>query len=79
MHTAGRRSLKGFYTANAGRYQLLVLHIHLHRVATCPILLPLFYVLYFPGKKNQAQNEMISPHIWRYYKLWCSLLCNMFT
>jgi len=44
-HTAGRHSVKGFCTANAGRYQIPVLHIHLHRVATCPTLLPLLYVL----------------------------------
>jgi hypothetical protein len=42
---AGRRSPKGFHRTNAGRYQPPVLHIHLHRVDTCPTLLPLRYVL----------------------------------
>jgi len=44
-HIAGRRSLKGFHTVNAGRYRLPVLHTHLHRVAMCPTLLPLHYIL----------------------------------
>ena len=44
-HTAGRRSLKGFHRANAGRYQPLVLHIRLHRIDTFPTMLPLHYVL----------------------------------
>jgi len=45
MYTAGRRSLKAFHRANVGRYRPPVLHIHLHRVNTCPTLLPLRCVL----------------------------------
>jgi hypothetical protein len=44
-HTAGRRSLRGFHKANAGRYRLPVTQVHLRRVATCPALLPLRCVL----------------------------------
>jgi len=44
MHTAGRRSLKSFHRAIAGRYRSPVLHI-LHRVDTFPIMLLLCYVL----------------------------------
>jgi len=51
MHTAGRCSLKGFHRANAGRYRSPVLHIHLPRDDTCPTLLPLCYILQFPGEK----------------------------
>jgi len=40
-----RRSPKGLHRANAGRYRPPVLHIHLYRVTTCPILLPFRYVL----------------------------------
>ena len=36
MHNAGMRSLRGFHRVNAGRYRLLVMQVHLHRVATCP-------------------------------------------
>jgi len=41
-----------FHRANAGRYHPPVLHIHLHRVDTCPTLLPLGYIASFPGKKS---------------------------
>jgi len=44
-HTADRRSLRGFHWANGGRYQLPVMQVHLHRVATCPATLPLRCVL----------------------------------
>jgi len=44
-HTAGRHSLRGFHTANAGRYRLPVMQVHLHRFTTCPALLPLHCVL----------------------------------
>ena len=44
-HTAGRRSLRGFHRANAGRHRLPVMQVHLHRVATYPALLPLHCVL----------------------------------
>ena len=67
-HTAGRHSLKGFHTANAGRYRLPVLHVHLHRVATCPTLLPLFYILEFPGKKT-SHGIKWSAHVWSYPEL----------
>ena len=40
-HTASRCSQRGFHRANAGRYRLPVLQVHLQRVATCPALLPL--------------------------------------
>ena len=40
-----RCSPKGLHSANAGRYRLPVLHIHLYRVATCPTLLPFHCVL----------------------------------
>jgi len=40
-----RRSPKGLHRANAGRYQPPILHIHLYRVTTYPILLPFRYVL----------------------------------
>jgi hypothetical protein len=40
-----RRSPKGLQRANAVRYRLPVLHIHLYRVPTCPTLLPFRYVL----------------------------------
>ena len=39
------RSPKGLHRANAGRYRLPVLQIHLYGVATCPTLLPFRYVL----------------------------------
>jgi len=38
-------ALKGFHGSNARRYRPQVLHIHLHRVETCPTLFPLRYVL----------------------------------
>jgi len=40
-----RCSPKGLHRANARRYRPPVLHIHLYRVATCPTVLPFFYVL----------------------------------
>ena len=55
MHTAGRRSVKGFHRANAERYRPMVLHIYLHRVDTCPTPLPLRYVLQYPGKKTSPR------------------------
>jgi hypothetical protein len=44
-HIADRRSRRGFHRANAGRYRLPVMQVHLHRVAACPALLPLRCVL----------------------------------
>jgi hypothetical protein len=53
-HTAGRCSLRGFHRANAGRYQLLVMQVHLHRVAICPALLPFRCILRLPQKKKSV-------------------------
>ena len=44
-HTADRHSLRGFHRANAGRYRLPVMQVHLHRVATCHAFSPLRCVL----------------------------------
>jgi hypothetical protein len=61
---AGRHSLKGFHRPNTGRYWPPVLHIHLHRIDTCPTLLPLRYVLYFPWKKISPWSKWA--HVLRY-------------
>ena len=72
-HTAGRCSLKGFHTVNVRRYRLPVLHTHLHRAATCPTLLPLRYVLKFPGKKNQSSTTLVV-----FVLFGCYLCCSMY-
>jgi hypothetical protein len=71
VHTTGRCSLRGFHRANAGRYWLPVMQVHLHRVATCPALLPLCCVFSFPQKTsvpelNDQSSYTYTKHMWSF-------------
>ena len=66
MHNAGRRSLRGFRRVNAGRYRLLVMQVHLHRVATCPACCHFAAYYSLPEKESDVElNDQSS-----YMRFW---------